>query len=70
MSDGGEPRLRLDVAVQYYQKALHAFSTLLMKPDSANSDEILASSIMLSRYDRNLPLCFFWASAKGLSQWY
>ncbi|ETI25207.1 hypothetical protein G647_04580 [Cladophialophora carrionii CBS 160.54] len=51
MREQGEPRLRLDVAVQYYQKALNAFSALLTKPDSAHSDEILASSIMLSSYE-------------------
>ncbi|EXJ53750.1 uncharacterized protein A1O5_12999, partial [Cladophialophora psammophila CBS 110553] len=48
---GDELQIKEDVAVQYYQKALKAFSTLLMKPDSAHSDEILASSIMLSSYE-------------------
>ncbi|KIX97845.1 uncharacterized protein Z520_06623 [Fonsecaea multimorphosa CBS 102226] len=48
---GSEPQITDDVAVEYYQKALKAFSTLLMEPDSAHSDKILASSIMLSSYE-------------------
>ncbi|OAP56016.1 hypothetical protein AYL99_10168 [Fonsecaea erecta] len=48
---GAEPQITEDVAVEYYQKALKAFSTLLMEPDSAHSDKILASSIMLSSYE-------------------
>ncbi|OQV05495.1 Fungal specific transcription factor domain-containing protein [Cladophialophora immunda] len=48
---GHEPQITEDIAVAYYQKALKAFSSLLMQPDSARSDEILASSIMLSSYE-------------------
>ncbi|KIW82924.1 hypothetical protein Z517_02167 [Fonsecaea pedrosoi CBS 271.37] len=48
---GAEAQITEDVAVEYYQKALKAFSTLLMEADSAYSDKILASSIMLSGYE-------------------
>ncbi|OAL34470.1 hypothetical protein AYO20_06313 [Fonsecaea nubica] len=48
---GAEAQITEDVAVEYYQKALKAFSTLLIEADSAYSDKILASSIMLSGYE-------------------
>ncbi|EXJ89998.1 hypothetical protein A1O3_03066 [Capronia epimyces CBS 606.96] len=46
-----EPRIPNVVAVQFYQRALKAFSALLMQSEWAGSDEILASSIMLSCYE-------------------
>lgn len=46
----GESQMKDVVAVQYYQRALKALSTLLAKSDSTHSDEILAPSIMLSRF--------------------
>ncbi|KIW73157.1 hypothetical protein PV04_01295 [Phialophora macrospora] len=48
---GSEAQTKDVEALQYYQRALRAFSALLMKAESARRDEILASSILLSNYE-------------------
>ncbi|EXJ95879.1 hypothetical protein A1O1_01004 [Capronia coronata CBS 617.96] len=45
----GQAPIQDVLALQYYQRALRAISSLLTKPEHARSDEILASCIMLSK---------------------
>ncbi|KAL5333038.1 hypothetical protein BJX70DRAFT_392501 [Aspergillus crustosus] len=50
-SSPGEEGEHENVAIGYYRKAVRTFSVLLADSDHARSDEILASSIILSTYE-------------------
>lgn len=47
-----------ETSVFYYRKALKAISLLLEDPDSAQSDELLAASVILSTYVIDTPCRF------------
>ncbi|KAE8164455.1 hypothetical protein BDV40DRAFT_114140 [Aspergillus tamarii] len=48
---GDEGRLRENIAIGYYRKAVKMIRSLLVDTQCARSDEILASSIILSTYE-------------------